>query len=103
MMENIRELLGGFIRNIQFGPVGDIARHETENYFVSTVRTRDSWFAETAIAHIEFNNGAWIVVEKYDDQKSAEIGHQAWIDKMEKDDFQELNDVIMGDVYQRKN
>lgn len=91
----------GLCKNLILGPIESIARKETENYLVSTVRTRDSWFAETAIASTEVNQGKWLVVETYDSLEAAEQGHESWIEFMEKNEFQELTDILLGKSFQK--
>lgn len=33
---------------------------------------------ETAVAHPQYNDGKWIVVELYDTKKEAQTGHDKW-------------------------
>lgn len=37
---------------------------------------------ETAISHMDYNEGRWIIVEMYEDKESAKLGHEVWVAHM---------------------
>lgn len=50
---------------------------------VSTVRVSDGDKPfETGIAHPDYNNGDWVIVEAYDSRYFAEEGHNRWVRTM---------------------
>ena len=52
--------------------------------FISTVAVSDGRKPfETAIQHIDFNDGDMVIVACYDTKKQAEKGHDKWIKEME--------------------
>ena len=40
---------------------------------------------ETAIAHPDYNDGKWIIVEEYHTKEDAQIGHEKWVKAMTAD------------------
>lgn len=60
-----------------------VARHEGEDLIISTARNTDAEKPfETAISHEAYNSGSWIVVEEYDTEAEANLGHKKWVRKM---------------------
>lgn len=54
---------------------------------------------ETAVAHPEYNDGKWIIVEGYDTEKDARAGHEKWVKTMTADNLpNELRDVSTATV-----
>lgn len=74
-----------------------IERFEIDGYVVvDTSMVSDSSHPyETAVSHINYNPNSWIVVEMYNTEEEAKIGHQKWVDRMsDKDNLPEtLTDV----------
>lgn len=70
-----------------------VKRYESDDVVVSTVLVTDSEFQyETAISHVSYNNGNWVVVENYETEEEAATGHDVW-EKKAKDDA--LPDVLV--------
>jgi len=44
---------------------------------------------ETGISHPLYNNEKWIIVESYDDKKTAQEGHNKWVEIMTSDKLPE--------------
>ncbi|MDY6893925.1 MAG: hypothetical protein SVO01_00680 [Thermotogota bacterium] len=57
--------------------------YKNNELFVSTIQVFDgSQPYETAISHMDYNDGKWIIVQAYDTLKEAKKGHDQWIEKM---------------------
>jgi hypothetical protein len=49
---------------------------------------------ETAVAHPEYNDGDWVIVESYDTENDSRNGHEKWVKIMTADSLPaELMDV----------
>jgi len=60
-----------------------IARFENGELIVDTCQVNDSsWSCETAISHLKYNHGKWVIVAGYDDLEAAKAGHQHWVEIM---------------------
>lgn len=60
-----------------------VARHESDDLIVSTCSNNDSDQPyETAVSHMDYNEGSWVCVELYDDEEAALTGHNKWIELM---------------------
>ncbi len=88
-----------------FGMAGNyddrkVDRYKEDGLTISTARVTDSdWDYETAVSHLSYNNGDWIIVEGYDDLEKAEKEHKAWVEKMTADDLPEsLTDISTASV-----
>lgn len=57
----------------------------------TTFTAFDTGKAETAIS--TNNEEDWKIVEQYDDEKEARIGHEKWVKKMESEPSTELKDI----------
>jgi len=55
---------------------------------------------ETAVAHPDFNDGKWVIVEAYDTKEAAQIGHDKWVKKMTTDIPDELVDCQNSQISQ---
>ena len=77
-----------------------VDRYEAEGMIISTASVTDSdWIYETAVSHLSYNNGDWIIVEGYDDKDIAEKGHKKWVNKMTADELPEtVEDISTADV-----
>lgn len=63
----------------------NIARFESESggLVVDTCAINDSEQPyETAVSHMDYNEGGWIAVEMYEDEESALLGHEVWVARM---------------------
>ena len=87
---DVNEFLEGLLKSIagieqsMETPFEDrvVGRHENEltGLCVSTMEVFDSDRSfETAIAHPDFAQGKWVVVEGYDDIDTAAKGHDKWL------------------------
>lgn len=54
---------------------------------------------ETGIAHPEYNDGHWVIVEEYDSKEEAAKGHKQWVKRVDTDQLPEcLPDVSSAAV-----
>lgn len=74
-----------------FSPGIQVERYEDDNLLVSTIQATDHDGYETAIAHPDYNDGALIIVECYDSEDEARMGHAKWPATMTT---KELPDVL---------
>ena len=60
-----------------------VERHDDGDLIISTAYVTDgSHPYETAVAHPDYNEGSFVIVESYDSKEDAEQGHVRWIDTM---------------------
>lgn len=63
-----------------------VDRYETEGLLVSTCSVTDGQKPfETAVSHRSYNDGKWVIVEMYDTEAKAQIGHLNWVKTMTAD------------------
>ena len=56
---------------------------------------------ETAVAHLEYNSGKYVIVEAYGDAEQAQTGHDRWVKLMTSDDLPDrLTDCANSGVSQ---
>lgn len=70
----------------------------TDNIGEITVDTScpsDTGLWETGIRRSKKEN--WIIVEQYENKKTAKIGHLAWVEKIKADKNMELRDIFLDD------
>ena len=77
-----------------------VGRYETDDLFVDTCLVTDVEDPyETAVGHVEYNNGKLIIVETYKTESEAKAGHDRWVDTMLQDNLPEsLTDVSKAAV-----
>lgn len=59
-----------------------VGRYDNDDgsIMVSTVMITDSALPyETAVAHPRFNDGEMVIVETYESEDSAKLGHERWV------------------------
>jgi len=67
-----------------------VARWPEDDWIVDTCRVTDSDKPfETAVKHTNYNFGKMIIVEEYDDEESAQKGHDKWVKTMSADELPE--------------
>lgn len=60
-----------------------VACYDTPECIVDTCRVYDaSQPFETAVSHVEYNPGEWIIVETYATREEARAGHKRWVQTM---------------------
>lgn len=60
-----------------------VARHEGDGLLVDTYRVSDSAHDyETAVSHPAYNDGDWVIVEVYNNEQAARLGHDKWVKVM---------------------
>lgn len=60
-----------------------VDRFEKDDLIIDTARRFDGRQPyETGIEHPEYNDGRWVIVEAYDTKEEAQVGHNAWVEKM---------------------
>lgn len=79
-----------------------VDRYEDEDVTVDTCSVTDgTHIYETAIAHPEYYDGKWIVVEAYDTKEDAQLGHDKWVKTMTEGELPEyLQDCANAEVAQ---
>ena len=76
-----------------------IDRYEKDEIIISTAMVTDSdWNYETAVSHLSYNNGNWIIVEGYDTKEDAENGHSKWVETITKNLPETLKDISTAGV-----
>ena len=77
-----------------------VARYEKEELCVDTCAVTDSDQPyETGISHPAYNDGEFIIVELYDTEDQARIGHDKWVKKMTQAELPEmLEDVSSSEI-----
>ena len=60
-----------------------VARREADGLLVDTCKVTDSRHDyETAVSHLAYNDGKWVIVEVYDTEEQARAGHDKWVKVM---------------------
>ena len=60
-----------------------VDRYEEGNLIVDTCAVTDSDQPyETGVCHTLYNDGDWVIVEMYEDERSAKEGHDRWVKVM---------------------
>jgi len=78
-----------------------VANDEINGAVIDTVSVSDSEQPyETGVKHESYNKGAWVIVEMYDSEEEAEIGHSKWVDTFRKGLPETLTDVGTSDIKQ---
>lgn len=78
-----------------------VAHYEEVGYLgVDTALVTDSPHPyETAVCHVSYNDGNWIIVETYDTKEEAAQGHERWVATMTADELpDELRCVAADNV-----
>ena len=80
----------------------DALTYKTDKLFVDTCYCLDTDYWETAIEDKRYND-YMIIVEEYDNEESAKVGHKKWLEKMLSDDLPlYLKSIQDGDKYKLK-
>jgi len=84
-----------------------VERYETDSLMVDTCEIHDqpnTYNFETAVSHLGYNEGEWVIVELYETEAEAILGHKKWIKIMTSDNLPEqLTDVSKAAVCQFKD
>ena len=60
-----------------------VARHEGDGLLVDTCSVTDSEHDyETAVSHPAYNDDKWVIVEVYNTEEEARMGHDKWVSVM---------------------
>lgn len=89
--EDINKLIG-MIGNYDDRLVGN---YKCDKYTIDTCKVFDSGnrLYETALEHTDFNNGSWMIVEKYTTIEGAKDGHERWVEYMGSPNIKVIFDV----------
>lgn len=80
-----------------------VKNDETEKFIIDTAQVTDrSWKYETAVAHDDFNDGAWIILEGTNTKEEALQVHNKWLNKLLTEDITELVDCFTDEVYTKE-
>lgn len=76
-----------------------VERHEEKGkYTLDTCRVTDCQLPfETAVSHLKFNKGNWIILEHYATKELAVAGHHKWLAIIQEDTMEELWDYPADD------
>ena len=78
-----------------------IKQHQSKDFVVDTARVYGTFRPiETAVSHPEYNDGLWIIVQAYDTEEDAVLGHDRWVEVLEAELPDELVDCINGEIAQ---
>jgi len=104
-MDNLFDLLRG--QNWADYENRGVERYETDNLIVDTCEVHDQpdpYNFETAVSHRRYDNGEWIIVELYEVEAEAILGHNKWVKAMVSNGLPEqLVDVSKVTVCQFKD
>ena len=84
-------------------PPTPLARFESNDgeCIVDTCLAGDTREYETGVVHPRYNDGKWVIVEEYDGEKKALIGHAKWVKKMSAKVLpKSLRDVSTSEIAQ---
>ena len=73
-----------------------------EDFIIDTCYANDTPKPyETAVMHPSYNNGRWVIVEDYNKEDEAQIGHNKWVEIMTADKLpDQLVDIATSGVAQ---
>lgn len=96
------ERIFNFIDDAETYEERKVAYFNDGDLHISTVEVRDGRLPfETGVAHPEYNNGKWVIVDVYKTREEARIGHEGWIKAMTEDELPEaLLDVANSEIAQ---
>jgi len=72
------------------------------NALIETCYPRNAKEYLTSIIHPAFDEGCFLIVEKYKNEIDAKAGHEKWVTTFEKWLPKEIRDLITDKVYKRK-
>ena len=79
-----------------------VSNTKRDAFELDTARVTDRpWIYETAVAHKEFRNGDWIVLEGCSSKEEAERMHEKWLGLLDRDDYNILTDCYEKWDYHR--
>lgn len=65
-----------------------VERYEVEGLIIDTTLVTDSPYPyETAVSHLSYKDGNWIIAETYDTREQAAQGHERWVAVMTADEL----------------
>jgi len=71
-----------------------VANYSKDGIVIDTCAVSDSDKPfETGVAHPQYNDGDWVIVQLYNTKKEAKKGHDKWADIMVNNPPQQLKDV----------
>lgn len=83
----------------------NIAHDEENQWCVDTCEVDEDekgYRYETAVAHLDFNHGRFVIVQGTDDEDAARDIHNKWVNDLKKDKINLLVDINTNEVYMRK-
>ena len=80
-----------------------IVRTEMKNFILDTSAvTGRPWAYETAISHVDYNNGDWIALASAETKEEAAESHEDYLINHLSDRDRSFEDIYSGKVYERK-
>jgi hypothetical protein len=78
----------------------DNFKNEVFTVDTSAVCDRD-YIYEVAVAHKEFNDGDWIILEGVYTKEEAQKAHDKWVEYFLKNDYTEIYDIYENETYKK--
>ena len=69
---------------------------EVGSITVDTVCPTDTEMWETGL----LINGIWVIVEQYESEQDAALGHKNWMEQVEKEPNKEYTDIFKKEIYE---
>ena len=83
-----------------------IGHDESHDWCVDTCEVdeeENGYRYETAVAHLDFNHGNFVIVQATNDENTAKEIHNKWVNDLKNNKINILVDINTCDVYQRKS
>lgn len=74
--------------------------YDGEGLIIDTCYAPDTGYYETALSKEGINNGSWIIIEEYYDEKESTEGHNKWVKLFTSNDLpEEIKDIHSGEIF----
>lgn len=83
----------------------NVAHDESSNWCVDTCEVDEEekgYLYETAVAHLDFNHGQFVIVQGTNDEDTAKEIHNKWVSDLKNNKINLLVDITTNEVYVRK-
>ena len=79
-----------------------VARTKMKNFILDTSAVEGRpWAYETAISHVDYNNGDWIALASAETKEEAAASHEDYLINHLSDRDRTFEDIYSGKVYER--
>ena len=101
MMANCFDTIRGNLIEGKASDRDNAFRYEKNEICIDTCIAFDTGYWETGIDDSRYDN-SWIIVEEYDSEELAKLGHDSWVGKLTSDNPPEtLKDVHTDETFKR--